>query len=190
MAPEQVRGQPPRPATDLFGLGCILYEMLTGTRPFAGQDVLATLASLAADTPPAPQRLRAEVPPDLSRLVLQLLDKDPGKRPESAHGVVNLLSAGGEAAPARPAGRRRALAGLGVALLALASFTAYKILEIPATVDVLVDSAEVEALLRPTGLHLREQRSGREVILRPGWQALPAGTYSLAGAVADGELAV
>src|SRR5581483_9547415 len=93
MAPEQVRGAPPRAAADLFSLGCVLYEVLTGERPFRGTDLLATLAALASDTPPPVHRRRRDVPPALSELVQRLLAKDPARRPASARAVAAELEA-------------------------------------------------------------------------------------------------
>jgi serine/threonine protein kinase len=84
MAPEQARGRAVDARADLFSLGVVMYQMLTGVRPFTGPDTVAILSSLALDTPPAPRELRPDVPAELSALVMGLLDKEPQNRPASA----------------------------------------------------------------------------------------------------------
>jgi hypothetical protein len=85
MSPEQARGEPKlRPSTDTFALGAVLYECLTGTRAFGGENALATMAEICFGEPPPPRSLRPEVPPDLERLVLRMLFKDETARPKDA----------------------------------------------------------------------------------------------------------
>jgi serine/threonine protein kinase len=93
LAPEQTRGGPPDPRSDLFSLGCVLYRACTGALPFQGRDALATLAALATETPRPARDLNPEVPPALSALVARLLAKDPAGRPASALAVVEALAA-------------------------------------------------------------------------------------------------
>ena len=92
MAPEQANGQAVDGRADLFSLGCVLYELLAGKRPFTGPNTLSILMSLANHTPPAPDTLSPQCPAGLSRLVMQLLEKDPAKRPASAEAVIQTLS--------------------------------------------------------------------------------------------------
>ena len=84
MAPEQAMGQPADARSDLYSLGCVLYELLTGRPPFVGDDTVAVVTQHLNTPPVAPSWHRAEVPPGLEALVLRLLEKDPGKRPQSA----------------------------------------------------------------------------------------------------------
>lgn len=91
MAPEQARGKPVDARADLFSLGCVLFEMLTGRRPFRGNDTMAILSSLALDNPPPPHTLNANCPQALSDLTMQLLAKDPLRRPASAEEVAKAL---------------------------------------------------------------------------------------------------
>lgn len=86
-SPERLRGRPAEPRSDLYALGCVLYELLTGTPPFGTGDAAATVYAQLESIPEPPERRRADVPPQLSRLVLDLLAKDPAQRPADAASV-------------------------------------------------------------------------------------------------------
>jgi TolB-like protein/tetratricopeptide (TPR) repeat protein len=79
MAPEQVSGKEITPSTDLWALGVVLYQMLTGQRPFGG-DELSTLNAILHVEPVRPSSLRAEIPSWLDDVVMRLLRKDPAER--------------------------------------------------------------------------------------------------------------
>ncbi|MQY07762.1 serine/threonine-protein kinase [Actinomadura macrotermitis] len=85
MSPEQVRGEPVGPRTDLYALGCVLYEMLAGRRVFSGVSP-HSLGYQHLERAPEPIG-RADVPVDLERLILQMLAKDPAQRPTGAEEV-------------------------------------------------------------------------------------------------------
>jgi formylglycine-generating enzyme required for sulfatase activity len=91
MAPEQAEGKACDHRSDLFSLGCVLYRMCTGELPFKGDSTLATLSALAMSEPEPPSELDADVPEALSDLVMKLLAKKPGRRPESAQAVMQAL---------------------------------------------------------------------------------------------------
>jgi predicted ATPase len=80
MAPEQIRGELVDARADLYSLGCILYELLTGRPPFCGGSLARLLAAHLAAAPVPPSELVDGVPPELDRLVLQLLAKQPRER--------------------------------------------------------------------------------------------------------------
>lgn len=81
MSPEQASGQPITPSTDLYSLGVIGYEMLSGRRPFTGDSAIAVAMAQVNDAPPP---LPAGVPLDVRRLIERVLSKRPADRPASA----------------------------------------------------------------------------------------------------------
>ncbi len=91
MAPEQARGASPDPRADLFSLGCVLYELCTGEKPFRGDTVLAILSALANDEPAPVRSLNPALPIGVEVLVRRLLAKQPAQRPASAREVADTL---------------------------------------------------------------------------------------------------
>ena len=100
MSPEQVRGEAAEARSDVFALGVVLHEMLTGKRPFDRPTAAETVAAILKDAAPA---LPPEVPVALARLVSRCLEKDPGRRTLSARDVAAEL----RGLPALPPRRRR-----------------------------------------------------------------------------------
>lgn len=84
MSPEQHQGRDLTPATDVYGLGIILYEMLTGMAPFTGTSVVEIAMKHANDPPRAPREVVAAIPEDVERVVLHALEKEPEARPANA----------------------------------------------------------------------------------------------------------
>ena len=91
MAPEQFSGGAVDSRTDLFSLGCVLYRMAAGQRPFSGDNVFAVVRALALDDPKPLVSVNPQVPQSLSDLVGRLLSKTPSGRPATAQAVMDQL---------------------------------------------------------------------------------------------------
>ena len=87
MAPEQLNGQPVDGRADLFALGCVLYELATGRKPFAGATQFEVARRTVMDDPVPPAEINPLIPGGLSGFILELLEKDPELRPPTA-GIV------------------------------------------------------------------------------------------------------
>jgi CheY-like chemotaxis protein len=84
MSPEQLLSEAVDPRSDLFAVGVVLYECLTGTLPFQAESPVALIAKLLNEEPLAPNALNDEIPPALSELVVRLLEKKPEDRLQTA----------------------------------------------------------------------------------------------------------
>ena len=84
MSPEQVQGRPAGPASDLFSLGVVIYEMASGRRPFGGASQAEVITAILRDAPPPLPLVRPDVPDGLWRIVRRCLEKDPNARYQAA----------------------------------------------------------------------------------------------------------
>ncbi|MBP6629448.1 MAG: serine/threonine protein kinase [Kofleriaceae bacterium] len=119
MAPEQVSGGVIDGRTDLYACGVMLYELVTGQRPFVSGNLFALMRAHVEDQPVPPRALRADVPVGLEEVILRALAKDPAARFVDADDMANaLVAAGAELAPgwpsARTSGQRAPVSGSGL----------------------------------------------------------------------------
>jgi serine/threonine protein kinase len=92
MAPEQIRGEDVSPATDIYALGCVFIECLTGAPPFGGRPSMRVLFAHLQDPPPDLTELRPDIPAAAARAVSRALEKEPEERPASASAYVQLIA--------------------------------------------------------------------------------------------------
>jgi len=92
MSPEQMEGKEIDQRADIYALGVILYEMLIGRVPFEGDSSLSIAVKHKTEAPQDPRKLNAQVPLDLSQLILKCLEKDKKKRPQNAEEILSQLS--------------------------------------------------------------------------------------------------
>ena len=142
MAPEQLEGRDADARSDLWALGCVLYEMATGKRAFEGKSQASLIAAIMERRPTPPSLLVPLLPPALDQVVQQCLAKDPDERIQTAHDVkleLQWIASGGSQAgvPAPLAARRRsrerlAWAMAGILALAVVALGAWVLRPTPA----------------------------------------------------------
>ena len=188
MPPEQVRGQRDRvgPCSDIFGLGGILYYLLTGQAPFQGESVEAVLHQVLHEEPVPPQQLNPQAAPELAALCLKCLEKDPARRYPTAEAVVEALRgvlAGGSptitrspqpvASPGQRGGRLLRLWGGLVAALVVIGGVLLTLWWLPgkSTGPSPEDAGEVDKLIReliPQPGHLQKDFGMQVTMVRDG----------------------
>jgi serine/threonine protein kinase len=90
-APELIKGEAAKPASDIYSLGCVVYECLTGSPPFAGRGLLEVGIAHLEEQPTDPSAERKDLPPWFGWTVLQALQKDPAQRPRTASTFARML---------------------------------------------------------------------------------------------------
>src|SRR5262249_61768226 len=115
MSPEQALGQDLDHRSDIFSVGVVLYELATGQRPFTGSNFSEIVNNIVHAQPPAIARLNYDVPPELERITLKCLQKQPDRRYQSARELMvdlrylaRQLEQGPAAAGPAPSGRLEA----------------------------------------------------------------------------------
>jgi tetratricopeptide (TPR) repeat protein len=127
LAPEQIRGLHVDARADLFALGTVLFEMLTGVRAFGREHMVETLHAILHDPPSAALTERPDVPPALAHIVMRLLQKSPNDRFESAVDVIGALQKVdlAERPPAARSARRVRLAAAAAVVVVGAGLTTW-----------------------------------------------------------------
>ena len=138
MAPEQARGLPIDRRADIWAFGVVLYEMIAGKRPFQGEDLTETLASVVRDKPDL-----STVPSEVRRLLERCLEKDPKKRLRDISGVALLLELQTAHRESKPAKWPWAVAA--VAVLGLIALGAIHFREAPPPAQAVQFSLEAPA---------------------------------------------
>jgi hypothetical protein len=143
MSPEQAEAKDVDKRTDIYSLGAILYEMVTGRVPFEGETPLSVVLKHRSEPAPDPQEINAQISLEFSRLILRCLEKDKGKRYQQAEDIVVDLDAISQGRPvARPTvARRKPLTSREITV----KFNLRKIL-VPALAVVLAVSAALIAI--------------------------------------------
>jgi Tol biopolymer transport system component len=184
MAPEQLEGKEADGRTDIFAFGCVLYEMATGRKAFAGSSQASLISSIMKEEPAPVSALMPTSPPALDRVIRKALSKDPEDRWQSAGDLGSELkwigeggSASGIAAPVVPSRNRRigGLAWAAALALAVAGFAAGRLLQQAPDVAIVRTSIDL-----PPQLDL--ERNNASLALSPDGT-----TLALAATGADGR---
>jgi serine/threonine protein kinase/Tol biopolymer transport system component len=183
MAPEQVRGEPADHRSDLFALGCVLYEMLTGERAYKRETAAETMSAILREDPPDPSTLNVTVPPGVQRALRRCLEKRPQERFESARDLAFALesavddSSASASAPSAPRRDRRwLLAGVAaVALGAIVGFASARAISRPSAASGPQLAAQFRQLTFDKGT-IRDGRftpDGQSIIYGAAWNGQP-----------------
>lgn len=92
-SPEQAAGYPPSPASDVYALGIVLFEILTGTLPFTGSSATALAHAHQFNSPPIPSSINQDIPEPLDQIILKVLSKEPASRYRTADQMGRILVA-------------------------------------------------------------------------------------------------
>jgi hypothetical protein len=192
MAPEQARGGQIDARTDVYALGLVLYECLTGKRAFTGNTPVDVALKQIQERPPAPRSLNADVPRAIEAAVLRCLEKNPAQRFASVEALVmELVRVTTESTSARtgmPASRRWPLRGIGIgALLVIAGMA---IVQRLATLDSVAPSATSAVVPAPAAAKPADQRTEFQKLVAAAEAGNATAQYKLAQSYITGPMAM
>jgi serine/threonine protein kinase/photosystem II stability/assembly factor-like uncharacterized protein len=176
MSPEQAESRKGvGPPADIWAVGTVLYEMITGRRPFDGETSFDLLRRVASEEPPRPSRVRPGIPARLESICMRCLQKDPANRYPSAEALADDL-ARYRAAPARTIQPRRpwlvpAMAG---AMVLVVAFVAWRLTREPEPVDAtpLPLGPDFNSSVRKAGRGPKAERPPESVGGEPRWERM------------------
>ena len=185
MSPEQVRGRAVDHRSDIFSLGVVLHEMLTGRRPWVRDTSAETMSAILKDDPPDLASSGNVVAPMLERIVRRCLEKDPAARFHSAHDLAFGLeaaeggSAAGPSAPVvAPRPRRRGVLWAGLALTALAAAVAGGFAVGQRSTPRDAAAFEQITFRRGTVVAARFAADGQTIVYGAAWEGAPYEVFS------------
>ncbi len=187
MSPEQVNGRAVDGRSDLFSLGVVLYEALTGQKPFKGQNIASLFREIVEKTPSPPSSINPEVPDGVSKVVMRCLAKDPAERPSDGEELARELRDHiGQRAEEAPSARRRRPLAIVIGVLVVITLAVGYFLFHPKSQREETRPPAEEVVLKPASLSVATEPSGASLFvdgelkgktplkleLRPGKHAL------------------
>jgi eukaryotic-like serine/threonine-protein kinase len=185
MSPEQIKGKPADPRSDIFAFGAILYEMLAGRRAFQADSAGETMAAILKEEPPDLSVTNQSISPGLERIVRHCIEKNPERRFQSAHDLAfdleSISGTSGLSAPAATAAlharrvRGLALAGAAAAALLAGAYLAGKRASLVPTAPAAASGVHHRLTFRRGNvLYARFTADGQNVVYGAAWGDQPS----------------
>ena len=180
MSPEQIEGKPVHASSDMFSLGIVLFELVTGKRPFSGDTPAALASSILKDVPPLASQLKPGVPPAFDALIAECLDKNSARRP-TARGLGDKLRQLQQSAVAHSKSTLRSpwlLAGMALVIVGIVGGFAWNVTKSRRAVFVAESLPRIESLARD-GKYFEAFELARTVDAETGAATVPKDVLDL-----------